>query len=664
MQQETTQNNLDDRFNAVADAINQLSDSLDETQNVVEQMHANAGDSFNGVKQKFDTIVKNANDKFKQIKDLADIAVGESESNDAFKKDINFKIDVVSGEIKKFKDSLKSSNINTKKEVDASLLRFRQTVGSGITNILKAMDLDSTNLVNGYVIAWDSSLNKFKLVAPSAITLTTGSVAFGGSSGQVAQDNANLFFDDTNNRLGVGTNTPETVGHIQGINTAMATNNAGIFSIGTPQKSGAYKSRILFGIDNTTLVTTSGQGFIQAREIQSGTNITLSINPNGGGVSINTIFPADTSIGLLVGNNPSSNGYIKIRNSTSFGGGSTPYSGYLFQQSGDTYTGYTKAGIIYDGYDTTGGGLGRGRLLFALNSAADATNVQDTIVASTRMNIDYTTGAVAVGKGVTIGTAKLHLGAGTATVNTAPLKIDAGVALATTEDGAIEYHSSHLYFTVGSTRYQLDQQGGTGANALGTYIVQTATNAPANGQVLASLSTGIIKNTTTTGVLSIAVAGDFPTLNQNTTGTSAGLTGTPNITVATVASSGVTVGGVTVPTISSTSTLTNKRVTKRVVVTTQSATPVINTDNTDISQITGLAQAITSMSSSLSGTPVAGDMLMIQITDNGTARAITWGASFASTTIPLPTTTVASTMLRVLFQRNNANTVWDCIGAV
>ncbi|HXB12240.1 MAG TPA: hypothetical protein VNZ45_09660 [Bacteroidia bacterium] len=37
-----------------------------------------------------------------------------------------------------------------------------------------------------------------------------------------------------------------------------------------------------------------------------------------------------------------------------------------------------------------------------------------------------------------------------------------------------------------------------------TYIVQTATDAPTNAQVLASLSTGILKSTTTTGVLSIA----------------------------------------------------------------------------------------------------------------------------------------------------------------
>lgn len=44
-----------------------------------------------------------------------------------------------------------------------------------------------------------------------------------------------------------------------------------------------------------------------------------------------------------------------------------------------------------------------------------------------------------------------------------------------------------------------------------------------NGVSLGGLATGILKNTTTTGVPSIAVAGDFPTLNQNTTGTAGGL---------------------------------------------------------------------------------------------------------------------------------------------
>jgi hypothetical protein len=41
-----------------------------------------------------------------------------------------------------------------------------------------------------------------------------------------------------------------------------------------------------------------------------------------------------------------------------------------------------------------------------------------------------------------------------------------------------------------------------------------------------ALGTGILKSTTSTGALTIAVAGDFPTLNQNTSGTAAGLSAT------------------------------------------------------------------------------------------------------------------------------------------
>lgn len=101
---------------------------------------------------------------------------------------------------------------------------------------------------------------------------------------------------------------------------------------------------------------------------------------------------------------------------------------------------------------------------------------------------------------------------------------------------------------------------------------------------------------------------------------------------------------------SATATLTNKRWTARVGSTTSSATPTINTDNYDIYKITALSTAITSMTSGLSGTLADGDILEIQITDNGTARAITWGSSFVSSTVPLPTTTVISTTLTVILQ--------------
>ena len=49
-------------------------------------------------------------------------------------------------------------------------------------------------------------------------------------------------------------------------------------------------------------------------------------------------------------------------------------------------------------------------------------------------------------------TARLHLGAGTATAETAPLKLTSGTNLTTPEDGAFEFDGTNLYFTVGGVR--------------------------------------------------------------------------------------------------------------------------------------------------------------------------------------------------------------------
>ena len=112
-------------------------------------------------------------------------------------------------------------------------------------------------------------------------------------------------------------------------------------------------------------------------------------------------------------------------------------------------------------------------------------------------------------------------------------------------------------------------------------------------------------------------------------------------------------------------TLSNKRITRRVLSVTQAAVPTFNTDNADIISITGLAQAITSMTTNQTGTPVAGDVLIVEITDNGTARAITWGTKFeASPVASLPTTTVISTLLTATFRWNAATSKWRCVSVV
>ena len=57
---------------------------------------------------------------------------------------------------------------------------------------------------------------------------TAGSVVFAGASGVYSQDNANLFWDDTNNRLGIGTSSPDANLTIAGGGGTTASDNISI----------------------------------------------------------------------------------------------------------------------------------------------------------------------------------------------------------------------------------------------------------------------------------------------------------------------------------------------------------------------------------------------------------------------------------------------------
>jgi hypothetical protein len=98
---------------------------------------------------------------------------------------------------------------------------------------------------------------------------------------------------------------------------------------------------------------------------------------------------------------------------------------------------------------------------------------------------------------------------------------------------------------------------------------------------------------------------------------------------------------------------------------TSHATPTVNTDDCDAVDITALGEAITNMSTNLSGTPTNKQTLIYQIKDDGTARGITWGTSFVAGGVALPTTTVISKILTVGFIYNTANSLnkWMCIAS-
>lgn len=99
----------------------------------------------------------------------------------------------------------------------------------------------------------------------------------------------------------------------------------------------------------------------------------------------------------------------------------------------------------------------------------------------------------------------------------------------------------------------------------------------------------------------------------------------------------------------------------RVTATASSATPTPNTDASDLYSLT--AQAAAAAFVNPTGTPVNGQLLMVRIKDNGTARALTWGTAYAEGGVPLPSTTVVSKILTITFIYNTDNALnkWQCI---
>ena len=90
------------------------------------------------------------------------------------------------------------------------------------------------------------------------------------------------------------------------------------------------------------------------------------------------------------------------------------------------------------------------------------------------------------------------------------------------------------------------------------------------------------------------------------------------------------------------------------------ATPTLDLTTTSVATFTGLATGITGWT--IVGSPQDGQVLIIRLTDNGTAQSIAWGTEFAASTVALPTTTVAGALLTVSFMYDAASAKFVCGG--
>jgi hypothetical protein len=168
----------------------------------------------------------------------------------------------------------------------------------------------SPNIVSSLVFndanGFDGTINLVGSVATLTITtaLTTGSVGFIGASGALLQDNANFFWDDTNNRLGLGTNAPTTaldvfgsgiIGRINGTST----NNAylGFSSAGTNKWSvgnvqSDHRFRIFSEANSAELISV-----LQTGEFGIGiANPLTKLHIDGGATALIANLDADVSV--------------------------------------------------------------------------------------------------------------------------------------------------------------------------------------------------------------------------------------------------------------------------------------------------------------------------------------------------------------------------------
>jgi hypothetical protein len=168
----------------------------------------------------------------------------------------------------------------------------------------------SPNIVSSLIFndanGFDGTINLVGSVATLTITtaLTTGSVPFIGASGALSQDNSNLFFDDTNNRLGINTNSPTTaldvfgsgiIGRVNGTST----NNAflGFASAGTNKWSiGNVQSDHRFRIYNEA-TTSELVSLLETGEFGIGiANPTTKLHIDGGASALIANLDANVSV--------------------------------------------------------------------------------------------------------------------------------------------------------------------------------------------------------------------------------------------------------------------------------------------------------------------------------------------------------------------------------
>lgn len=284
------------------------------------------------------------------------------------------------------------------------------------------------------------------------------------------------------------------------------------FSFGTTSASGEGLLTINKGTAAATTVVLDVKG---SQNIAGDLNLTGDLNITG---SVNTQTVTNTN--------------VKDITITLNDGGTTPTddtSGIIIEGTSNTVVG----ALYYKAASATKWSVGTGASQQDIVGTTATQTLTNKTIAGSQI-----TGAI-TGSAATLTTPRAINGVnfdGSAAIT---ITAAAGTLTGTTLNSSVVTSSLTSVGTIGTGVWNgtiiTSAFGGTGngftkfsgaTTAEKTYTLPDATTTILTTNYTGALGTGIVKNTTTTGALSIAVAGDFPTLNQSTTGSAATLTTT------------------------------------------------------------------------------------------------------------------------------------------
>ncbi len=381
---------------------------------------------------------------------LPALAFGQAQTDAQLITQINNTIRGKTFDAKRHADMFKTivdSKVNSPTLVtDGALVLFDGTTGKQLTELSPGSDGDVLTLSGGYPNWIPATSYTFS----NGITDSGGAITLGGS---------------------LTGNTTISGGATRSMSFSSLTSfNVSSTNLSTFGNTNRYLE-VSTGTANTLILTAKGtDGAIAIRLMPSDGNTStyaFSVGTTAAGGASNFIGPeaGSGSTGVLLSN------FIGSR--AGYQTGSVGIANFIGYQSGYQATNASNSNFL--GFNTgrafTSNNVGSNNIIIGTNislpnAVTNSINLGGILFgintyATTTGDPSITpTATGSIGIGVVTPTARLHLPAGTTTI--APLKISTGTALTTPQDGAIEYHSSHLYFTIGSTRYQLDQQGGGG----------------------------------------------------------------------------------------------------------------------------------------------------------------------------------------------------------